>query len=87
MAEDLDLKVVRLYRLDGDTKIRAFADVAITGLFLIKGLRIVDGKNGLFVGMPREQGKDGQWYQTVMPLSEEVKNQLNEIVLGAYQEQ
>lgn len=81
------MEVKRLHKLNGDGKLRAFADVAVTGLFLIKGLRIVDGKNGLFVGMPREQGKDGQWYQTVLPLSDEVKNQLNEIALGAYQEQ
>lgn len=83
----LSIEVKRLYKLDGDGKLKAFADVAFADLFLIKGLRIVDGKKGLFVGMPREQGKDGQWYQTVFPLSEEVKNQLEEIVLGAYQEQ
>lgn len=83
----LNIEVKRVHKLDGDSKLRAFADVAITDLFLIKGLRIVDGKKGLFVGMPREQGKDGQWYQTVFPLSEEVKKQLDEIVLEAYQEQ
>ena len=83
----LNIEVKRLHRWDGEGKLKAFADVAISDLFLIKGLRIVDGKNGLFVGMPREQGKDGQWYQTVFPLSEEVKSQLDEIVLQAYQEQ
>ena len=83
----LDIEVKRLHKLNSDGKLRAFADVAFAGLFLIKGLRIVDGKKGLFVGMPREQGKDGQWYQTVLPLSEEIKNQLDQIVLEAYQEQ
>lgn len=83
----LDMEVKRLHKLDGDGKLRAFVDLSIADLFLIKGLRIVDGKNGLFVGMPREQGKNGQWYQTVLPLSEDIKAQLNEIVLQAYQEQ
>lgn len=80
-----NIEVKRLHKLDGDGKLKGFADVAIEGLILIKGLRIVDGKNGLFVGMPREQGKDGQWYQTVLPLNEEVKSRFNEIVLEAYQ--
>ncbi len=84
---DLSIEVKRLHKLDGDSKLRAFADVAIAGLFLIKGLRIVDGKKGLFVGMPREQGKDGQWYQTVFPLCEEIKQQLDETVLETYQQQ
>jgi len=82
----LNCEVKRLHKLDGNGKLKAFADVAVADIFLIKGLRIVDGKKGLFVGMPREQGKDGQWYQTVLPLSEEIKNQLDGIVLGAYQE-
>ncbi|NQS99635.1 MAG: septation protein SpoVG family protein [Candidatus Omnitrophica bacterium] len=83
----LNIEVKRLHKLDGEGKLRAFVDVAIADLFLIKGLRIVDGKNGMFVSMPREQGKNGQWYQTVLALSEEVKDQLNQIVLGAFQEQ
>lgn len=83
----LDIEVKRLHKLNGDGKLKGFADIAITGLLLIKGLRIIDGKNGLFVGMPGEQGKDGHWYQTVAPLSDEVKHQLNDIVIGAYQEQ
>ena len=82
----LNMEVKQLHKLDGDGNLKAFADVAVAELFLIKGLRIVDGKKGLFVGMPRRQGKDGQWYQTVFPLSDEVKSQLNEIVLQAYQE-
>ena len=83
----LNFEVKRLHKLDGEGKLKAFADIAIEGILLIKGLRIVDGKNGLFVGMPREQGKNGQWYQTVSALSDEVKNQLDEIVLQAYQNQ
>lgn len=84
---ELGITVDKLHKLDGEGKLRAFADVAIAELFLIKGLRIVDGKKGLFVGMPRRQGKDGQWYQTVLPLNGEIKSQLDEIVLAAYQEQ
>ena len=83
----LNFEVKRLHKFDGEGKLRAFADIAIEGILLIKGLRIVDGKNGLFVSMPREQGKNGQWYQTVFPLSDEVKSQLDEAVLQAYQNQ
>lgn len=83
----LNIEVREMHKLDGEGKLKAFADIAIAELLLIKGLRIVDGKKGLFVGMPRRQGKDGQWYPTISPLSEEIKDQLNEIVLRAYQEQ
>lgn len=84
---DLSIEVKQLYKLNGESKLKAFADVAVAELFLIKGLRIVEGKKGLFVGMPRQPGKDGQWYQTVFPLSAEIKDQLNETVLQAYQQE
>ncbi|MFC1699626.1 septation protein SpoVG family protein [Candidatus Omnitrophota bacterium] len=84
---DFQIEVKQVYKLDGEGKLKAFVDVAISDLFLVKGLRIVDGKKGLFVGMPRRQGKDGQWYPTVSALNDETKDQLTEIVLEAYQRQ
>ncbi|MFA4888821.1 MAG: SpoVG family protein [Candidatus Omnitrophota bacterium] len=85
MSEDSGIKVVRMHRFDGDSKTKAFADVEI-GDFIIKGLRVVDGEKGIFLSMPREQGKDGKWYDTVRPVSKEAKDKLASVVLSAYQE-
>jgi stage V sporulation protein G len=61
MEQAIGLKVVRLCRYDGESKIKAFADIAI-GDFVIKGLRVVQGAKGLFLAMPQERSKDGEWY-------------------------
>jgi DNA-binding cell septation regulator SpoVG len=45
---------------------------------------VVDGSKGLFVSMPRHQGKDGKWYDTVTTSTKELKQQLAEVVLEAY---
>ncbi|MDD4909132.1 MAG: SpoVG family protein [Candidatus Omnitrophica bacterium] len=83
-----DIQVKRLHKLDkAEGKLKGFVDIAVQGALLIKGLRIMDGRNGLFVGMPCEQGKNGQWYPTVLPLNKEVKQQINELILQAYEEQ
>lgn len=85
MLEDLNLKVVRLYRFDGDSKTKAFVDVAI-GDFIIKGLRVLKGKKGLFLAMPQEKSKDGKWYNSFYPVTEEARKNLTDAVLNAYQE-
>ena len=85
MAEELSLKVVRLHRYDGESKTKAFADVAI-GDFIVKGLRVVQGEKGMFLGMPREQGKDGKWYDSFLPATKEARENLAEVVLAAYEE-
>lgn len=77
------IEVTRLYRVEGDSRLKAFVDIALAG-FVIKGLRVVQGEKGLFVSMPRIQGRDGRWYNSVYPLSKEYQQQLSEIVLAAY---
>ncbi len=77
------ISVSRIYKLDTDSKLKAFADVSFSGI-VIKGLSVVNGINGLFVSMPRHQGKDGKWYDTVYPETKELKQQLSEVVLEAY---
>jgi stage V sporulation protein G len=81
----LEISVKRVKKLSGDGPRKAFCDVMIDGALLITGLRVVEGKNGLFVSMPQEQGKDGNWYDTVVPLTKEARQQIAEAVLSAYQ--
>jgi len=85
MKQKSDLQVVRLYRFEGDSKTKAFVDVSI-GDYIVKGLRVVDGQKGLFLSMPREKGKDGKWYSTVMPVTKEAEQVLSDIVMAAYNE-
>ncbi len=85
MPKDSAIKVVRLHRFDGDSKTKAFADIAI-GDFIVKGLRLVEGKKGLFLAMPQEKAKDGKWYSAFYPCTEEARQELSELVLAAYQE-
>ena len=77
------IEIARLHKLDSNSALKAFADVAI-GQVLVKGVRIVEGKNGMFITMPQSQGKDGKWYCTVMLLDENLKEELNKTVLEAY---
>lgn len=86
LNEGVEIKVERVYRLDSDSSLKGFADISIAGSFIVKGLRIVAGKNGLFVGMPREQGRDGKWYNRVYLVNEALKEKLANLVLSAFEE-
>ncbi|MEI6832116.1 MAG: SpoVG family protein [Candidatus Omnitrophota bacterium] len=79
------ISVSRIYRLEGESKLKAFADISVSGV-VVKGLSVVDGSKGLFVSMPRHQGKDGKWYDTVYPSTKELREQLSQLVLTAYKQ-
>ena len=83
--EGMEIKVERIYRFDDDeSSLKGFADVSIAGSFMIKGIRIVSGKKGLFVGMPQEQGKNGRWYNRVDLLDDVLRQKLADLVLSSY---
>ncbi|MDP8299836.1 MAG: SpoVG family protein [Candidatus Tantalella remota] len=80
------VKVERIHRLEGDGALKAFCDLLILDTFLVKGLRVVQGKDGLFLGMPQEKGRDDKWYETFYPVSREMRTGLQELVLESYNE-
>ena len=80
----VDMEVVDIRKVIGDGKLKAFADVKVGGTLIIKGFRIFDGIKGLFVSMPSRPGKDGKWVETLTPLNDEVKREMEGLVLEAY---
>lgn len=78
----------RIDRLIQNGKLKAVASVSLDGMFVIKGLKVMDSKKGLFVSMPQEivPGKDGQkqYSNTFFPLTNSAKTQLETAVLDAY---
>ena len=81
---ELKMEVSRLHKLDGKGSTKAFCDLSVFDSLVIKGLRVVEGEKGLFVSMPREEGRDGKWYNVVMPLKKDVKDEIERLVLDAY---
>ncbi|MCA9394883.1 MAG: SpoVG family protein [Candidatus Omnitrophica bacterium] len=84
MIDALEVKVYKLYAIEGDKPLKAFADVAINDAVLIKGIKVIEGREGLFMSMPQDQGKDKKWYESVRCLSNEVRQQIADVVLTAY---
>jgi stage V sporulation protein G len=87
MEGQVKIEVDRLYRFDNGGQLKAFADIVVGGLFAVKGLKVVDGKKGVFVSMPAEIGKDGKWYETFRPMTDAAKAELNRVVLEAYNQE
>ena len=79
------ITVKNIFKMDKKGSfLKAFANVVLDDKLLLKGVKVVEGKDGLFVAMPQQQGKDGKWYASVMLLNDELKEALTETVLEAY---
>jgi stage V sporulation protein G len=79
------MKIIRMNPLksDGSGKTAAFFDVQTNDGITIKGFRLVNGSNGLFVSSPDQKGKDGKYYETVT-LPKEMKSDLEKMAIEEY---
>ena len=80
----MKISEVRLTKQDGQGTLKAFASVTFDGVFVVHGLRVVEGKNGLFVSMPNRQVKDGEYKDIAHPVTKEFKDELSNAVLAEY---
>jgi stage V sporulation protein G len=66
-------------------KVRAFFDLTTQDGFTIKGFKLIEGINGLFVSMPSQKGSDDEYYDTIWIDSKELREQLNSLAMSEYQ--
>jgi len=68
-------------------KVKAFFDVE-NGGFEMKGFRLVEGINGLFVSMPSRKGTDEEgndkWFDTIWIESRDIREKLNNEAINEY---
>ena len=67
----------------------AFVNVTILDNLVLKGIRVVDGRNGLFIAFPqtKHKGKNGgkdEYFDIIFPITKEFREELTEAILGIY---
>ena len=78
-------EVDRIFKTNTDNNLKAFVDIKVANAVLIKGIRVLSNKEGgLFVSMPAQQAGDGKYYPTVRALAAETKQELQDVILAAY---
>ncbi len=79
------MKIYRMNKLDSNSggKVAAFLDIQTDDGIIIKGFRLVNGSNGLFLSAPDQKGKDGKYYENVV-LPKEMKEQVEKLAIDEY---
>jgi len=79
------MKIIRMNPLGNETggKTAAFLDIQTDDGITIKGFRLVNGSNGLFLSSPDQKGKDGKYYETVT-LPKEMKSELEKMAIDEF---
>lgn len=78
------IRVLRVNLLEGQ-KVKAFFDVEVNDI-RINGLRLLQGEKELYVAYPQEKSKGGdeKYYPVVVPMTQDVEEEIYRVVLEAY---
>ena len=78
---------VRLRLANGEegSKLKAYADITFEECFVIHGLKIIEGKNGMFVAMPSRRMPNGEFKDIAHPISTELRNSINKMVIEKFE--
>lgn len=63
-----------------------YADITFDARIVIRGLRIIQGRNGLFVAMPNKKRGDGKYEDIVHPINKETRERIDQTVIKMYKE-
>ena len=86
MAFDiLDIKVARIHRFDDEKPLKAFVDISINDVILVKGIKLVEGRKGLFVSMPSRRRTDGTFRDIVHPLNARMREMIEKAIIAEYE--
>ncbi|AZR74953.1 septation protein SpoVG [Anoxybacter fermentans] len=75
---------VKVRKIERDGKFLAYATITIDDCFVVKDLKVVKGKNGLFVAMPSRKKSDGEYIDIAHPITSEARELIQRAVLEEY---
>ena len=79
----MEITEVRVFPVE-EEKLKGYATITFDGCFVVRDLKIIAGTNGLFVAMPSKKRKDGKYRDTAHPLSTQMREEIEQKVLGTY---
>jgi len=80
----VDITEVRAKRIDGDNRLVGIAAITIDNCFVVHELRIIEGKNGLFVAMPSRKMPNGDYKDVAHPINSETRAMIEKAVLDTF---
>ena len=76
---------IKLVNAD-DSKLKAFAAFTIDEAFAVHDVKVIDGKDGLFISMPNKKLPTGDHIDIIHPINNETRDMLKAAILKAYED-
>ena len=82
----MEITKVEIRPMHNEGNLKAFCSVIFDDVFIIHSVKVIQGKEHLFVAMPSREVKNGEFRDTAHPIDNEFRLRLEQVVLAKYRE-
>ena len=72
-------------RLVSDEKLKAVDSITIDECFVVHDIKVINGRDGLFISMPNRKTPEGEYKDIVHPINTATREELKKTILDAYE--
>jgi len=80
----MEITDIRVRKVTGEGKLKAYVTVTFDNCFVVHNVKIIEGKNGVFIAMPSRKTRTGDYKDVAHPIYPEFRLKLQEQILTKY---
>lgn len=75
---------LRIRKVTSEGKLKGYVTVTFDNCFVVHNVKIIEGKDGLFIAMPSKKTATGEYKDVAHPISPEFRTELQNKILDEY---
>lgn len=80
----MEITEVKIFPVD-EEKLKAFVSVVFDDCFMVNDIKIINGRDGLFISMPSRKKKNGEFKDVAHPLNNDTRRMIEDRILTQYE--
>ena len=83
----MEITDVRVFPVEiNGSMVKAYATVTFDDSFVVRDMRVIEGKNGIFLSMPARRKRNGDYQDVCFPISAKLRDLMKNEVLEKFDE-
>ncbi len=80
----MEITDIRIRRVEADGKLKAYVTVTFDECFVIHNVKVIEGKNGIFIAMPSRKTRTGEYKDVAHPINSDFRSILQDKILEEF---
>src|ERR1043165_8920997 len=83
-GREMEITEVKVFPIQ-EEKLKAFVSIVFDQCFMVNDIKIIQGRDGLFISMPSRKKKNGEFKDVAHPLNNETRRMIETRILAEYE--